>query len=167
MRCGCLRKSLTVSYATLEREREREERGRRRGLPIGNLTSQLLANVYLNELDQFVKHKLGVKYYLRYADDFVMLSNDPNYLASLIDPIDQFLQDTLHLSLHPNKIIMRELSQGVDFLGYVVLPHYRVIRTRTKRRMLRRVNQANLPSYQGMLKHCSGYRVEQELLRRL
>jgi len=134
------------------------------GIPLGNLTSQLFANIYLNELDQFVKHQLKIKYYLRYADDFMILGNDRKNLKKLISVIGQFLQDKLKLQLQPDKISIRKLKQGIDFCGYVVLPHYTVLRTKTKRRMLKRVNTKNLPSYLGLLKHCSGYKLEQKII---
>ena len=143
-----------------ERERERESTS---GLPIGNLTSQLFANIYLNELDHFIKHRLRIKYYLRYCDDFVILDNNRSNLESLIGQIQFFLECQLSLKLHPRKIIIRKLDQGIDFLGYVVLPHYRALRTRTKRRMLKRFNQNNAPSYLGLLKHCNYYKLKRAL----
>ena len=66
----------------------------------------------------------------------------------------------LNLSLHPDKIIIRKYNQGIDFLGYVTLPHYRVLRTKTKKRMFRRINHKNLQSYLGVLSHCNGYKLE-------
>ncbi|MFA5987883.1 MAG: reverse transcriptase/maturase family protein, partial [Candidatus Paceibacterota bacterium] len=93
-----------------------------KGLPIGNLTSQLFANIYLNKLDQFVKHELKIKHYIRYTDDFVIISRDKLYLENLIEPIRSFLLDELALELHPNKIFIRKFHQGIDFLGYIVLP---------------------------------------------
>ena len=93
-------------------------------MPIGNLTSQLFANLYLNQFDQFVKHKLKVKHYARYTDDFVIVAQDPNYLKSLLEPIKLFLAARLKLELHPNKVEVRKCSHGIDFLGYVALPHY-------------------------------------------
>lgn len=89
------------------------------GLPLGNLTSQLFSNVYLNEFDQFVKHTLKVRYYIRYADDFVILSPDKKYLENIIPAIAEFLQNTLKLTLHPDKIFIKTLYSGVDFLGWV------------------------------------------------
>lgn len=146
-----LLREIVGSYTVTQRELK--------GIPIGNLTSQLFANVYLNELDQFIKHQLRVRYYLRYTDDFVLLHEDPAQLQSLIPWIEQFLAGHLKLSLHPKKVILRKLSRGIDFLGYVVLPHHRVLRTRTKRRMLNRITPENLTSYLGMLKHCNGFRL--------
>lgn len=128
-----------------------------RGLPLGNVTSQLFANIYLNELDRFVKHDLGCRYYLRYCDDFLILSRDSSGLGLYRDWIAGFLSSSLRLELHPDKVSIRKYSQGIDFLGYVVRPHHTVLRTRTKRRMLTRINTDNASSYFGMLKHCDSH----------
>lgn len=129
------------------------------------MTSQLFANIYLNELDKFIKHKLRIKYYLRYCDDFVILDNLPSPpLPKWRQAIEKFLDDKLELQLHPDKIIFRKLNQGIDFCGYVTLPHYRTLRTKTKRRMLKRINIQNLSSYLGLLAHCNGYVLKQNLL---
>lgn len=124
-----------------------------KGLPLGNVTSQLFSNIYLNELDQFVKHNLKQRFYLRYCDDFIILHQEKEYLEGLIKPINNFLKNSLKLFLHPNKISIRKLRQGIDFLGYVTLPHHKVIRTKTKRRMLRLVNDQNIHSYLGICRH--------------
>lgn len=100
------------------------------GLPIGNLTSQFLANIYLNELDQFVKHKLKVKYYLRYVDDFILLSEDKDALKSWRDEIDKFLRDKLKLKLHPQKQILQTIDKGLNFVGFIVKPGYTLMRRR-------------------------------------
>jgi len=134
-----------------------------KGIPLGNLTSQYFANMYLNEFDQFVKHRLKAKYYLRYTDDFLILSRNKEYLENLIAPIQNFLKNRLNLLLHPDKIMIRKYNQGIDFLGYVTLPYYRVLRTKTKQRMLKKVNQKNIQSYLGILKHCCGYKLERKL----
>ncbi len=84
----------------------------RHGLPIGNLTSQLFANVYMNEFDQFVKHEMKVKHYARYTDDFVVVSTDIKYLEGLIEPFQNFIGDKLKLTLHPKKISIRDVGQG-------------------------------------------------------
>lgn len=147
------------------------DEGKNKGIPLGNLTSQVFANIYLNELDQFVKHKLRVKYYLRYADDFLLLSNSKECLYDLIGPIRVFLEDKLKLELHPNKILFRKLDWGIDFLGYIVLPHYRLPRTKTKRRIFRKlINKIgsvnfsqSLQSYLGYFGHANSYKIKQEL----
>src|SRR3989338_386048 len=127
------------------------------GLPLGNLTSQLFVNIYMNEFDQFMKHKLKAKYYIRYADDFVILSDSKTSLINLIKQIREFLQESLKLKLHPKKISISTIASGVDFLGWVHFPDYRVLRTTTKKRMFRNIKKnANLAiqnSYLGMLKH--------------
>lgn len=130
------------------------------GLPLGNLTSQLFVNVSLNELDQFVKHVLKVKYYIRYADDFVILSRDKDELKAALTLMDAFLRLNLRLELHPKKVFIKTLGSGVDFLGWVHFPNHRVLRTVTKRRMLKKVNTRNLASYVGMLEWGNGRRLE-------
>lgn len=99
------------------------------GLPVGNLTSQFFANVYLNELDQFVKHQLKAKHYVRYVDDFVLLSDDKAQLEIWKLQIAAFLEQTLQLSLKADARLSL-LSEGVDFLGYVVFAHHRLVRQR-------------------------------------
>ncbi len=133
------------------------------GLPLGNLTSQLLVNIYMNEFDQFMKHKMKVKYYVRYADDFVILSDDEDYLLQLKQTIGNFLGMHLMLELHPKKTVIRTVASGVDFLGYVVFPKFIVLRTETKRRMLKKVSKRNIDSYHGIMKHCNGYGLEQKV----
>ncbi len=130
---------------------------RAKGLPIGNLTSQLFANVYLNAFDHFIKETVRTKYCLRYTDDALIIHQDPQYLKLLIPFIQHWLWQERRLCLHPNKTSVRKLSQGIDFLGYVTMPHYRVLRTKTKRRMLNIICEDNLVSYAGLLKHCSGH----------
>ncbi len=135
------------------------------GLPLGNLTSQLLVNVYMNEFDQYIKHQLKVKYYIRYADDFVLMSTDKQYLEQLLSQIKDFLQAKLKLTLHPNKIFLKTLASGVDFLGWVHFVDHRVLRTVTKRRMMGRLKEGSSEeakqSYLGMLKHGNGYKLQQ------
>lgn len=132
-----------------------------KGIPLGNVTSQLFANIYLHELDWFIKQKLGIKYYLRYCDDFVIVSTDKIYLQSLIEPIRQFLKSKLKLELHPNKVSIRSWDQGIDFLGYVSRPYTISVRNKTKRRMMKKVNESNISSYLGICSHANGYRLAQ------
>jgi hypothetical protein len=100
-----------------------------KGLPIGNLNSQFLANVYLNGLDQFVKHALRCRHYLCYFDDFVLLSEDPEQLREWRAAIAGYLDQALALELNPRQRL-RPLSDGVDFLGYIVRRDYRLVRRR-------------------------------------
>jgi len=154
-----------------------------KGAPIGNLTSQLFANIYMNEFDQFVKHKLKVKYYIRYTDDFVIIHYNKNYLINIKTEISNFLEKKLKLSLHPDKVELRKYHQGIDFLGYVTLPKARVLRTKTKNRIFKkmklRANQLkeekikeksvlqSFNSYLGVLSHGNTYELEQKLRHKL
>ncbi len=99
-----------------------------RGLPIGNLTSQYFANIYLNELDQFVKHSLKAQHYLRYVDDFVILSPYPDDLKQFKYRIENFLLSRLKLTLHPKRQKLMPVSSGIDFLGYIVRQDYTLVR---------------------------------------
>jgi retron-type reverse transcriptase len=128
-----------------------------RGLPLGNLTSQLFANVYMNIFDQFMKHQVKARHYIRYADDFVVLSEDRVWLERQIAEIQEFLSGQLKLELHPDKLFIKTVSAGVDFLGWVHFPDHRILRRATKVRMLRNLKdnkkEGSLPSYLGLLSH--------------
>jgi retron-type reverse transcriptase len=138
------------------------------GLPLGNLTSQLLVNIYMNEFDQFVKHTLKVKHSIRYADDFVVFSLDKSYLEDILLQMRGFLLWELKLCMHPNKVSIETLASGVDFLGWVHFPNHRVLRTSTKRRMFRNL-EANgekehvVQSYLGMLRHGNGWKFREKI----
>lgn len=136
------------------------------GLPLGNLTSQLLVNVYMNEFDQFVKRGLGMKCYVRYADDFVLMSEDRSCLVSVLPAIGTFLRERLKLDLHPDKVSIRTVASGIDFLGWVHFTDHRVIRTTTRRRILKRLAKhtahETLASYAGLLGHGNAKRLTQE-----
>src|SRR3989344_5557865 len=122
---------------------------------------KLFANIYMNEFDQFAKHRLKTRYYIRYSDDFVILSTDREWLVSLLPRIRDFLHENLKLELHPNKVSVSTLASGVDFLGWVHFPDHRILRTSTKRRMLKAVRanppEETLASYRGMLRHGNAY----------
>ncbi len=135
------------------------------GLPLGNLTSQLFVNIYMNEFDQFMKHKFKTKYYIRYADDFVVLSDDKECLSGLAQPIKEFLQVNLKLELHPQKLSISTVASGIDFLGWISFADYRVLRTKTKRRMLKKLNDKNLQSYLGILKHGNGHKISRVIIK--
>lgn len=122
----------------------------------------------MNKFDQFMKHKLKAKYYIRYADDFVILSEDRNWLSGSTPIIADFLWKELKLQLHPDKVFIKTLASGVDFLGWVHFPDHRVLRTTTKRRMFKRVREIvraeTLASYLGLLSHGNTYKLQEELL---
>ncbi len=112
-----------------------------KGMPLGNLTSQFFANVYLNELDQFIKHKLKVKYYIRYVDDFVILHNSKKQLIERKETIGAFLKDYLALELHPDKSKIISMTKGVDFLGFKIFPHYRLLKKRNLLKFKRKLTE--------------------------
>ena len=138
-----------------------------KGLPLGNLTSQLLVNVYMNEFDQYVKHTLKQKYYIRYADDFVFLSDNKQELEQLISVVQMFLEQKLKLTLHPDKVFIKTIASGVDFLGWVNFPTHKVLRTSTKNRMMKRLSKTNkletMASYRGMLSHGNTWKLTQKI----
>jgi hypothetical protein len=122
----------------------------------------------MNEFDQFVKHEIKAKYYIRYADDFVFLSDDRSKLEAYVPQIRDFLKTHLRLELHPDKLFLKTVASGIDFLGWVHFPNHRVLRTATKKRMIRNVNQeaseAMVASYQGLLGHGNGYKLAEKYL---
>jgi len=121
----------------------------------------------MNELDQFVKHKLKQKYYIRYADDFVFLSDNRESLLQLVKPIKEYLGKKLQLSIHPQKISLSTLAGGLDYLGVIHFPKHRILRTKTKKRILRLANHKNLPSYLGVLKYANTYDLQNLLLNKI
>lgn len=140
------------------------------GLPLGNLTSQLLVNIYMNEFDQFMKHKVKVKYYIRYADDFVILSDRREWLESIVSVIGDFLADRLRLALHPKKVFIKTVASGVDLLGWVHFPDHRVLRSSTRRRMDKSIaawpSEASIQSYLGLLSHGNARKLAQAVSRK-
>jgi retron-type reverse transcriptase len=133
------------------------------GLPLGNLTSQLFVNIYMHEFDMFIKQELQVKYYIRYADDFAIMSDDREYLEELLPKIEKFLDEKLRLKLHPDKVYIKTYSSGVDFLGWVHFPYHRQIRTTTKRKIIKKLKGYPKPqtisSYRGLLEHGDTYKL--------
>lgn len=133
------------------------------GLPLGNLTSQLLVNVYMNEFDQWIKHHMKAKYYIRYADDFAILSQDKSWLEELLPKVGDFLSERLKLDLHPDKVSIRTLASGIDFLGWVHFPDHRVLRTVTRKRAIKNIQPKNFPSYTGLISHGNSFKLQVEL----
>jgi Retron-type reverse transcriptase len=138
------------------------------GIPLGNLTSQLFANVYLNELDRFVKQELQFRHYIRYADDFVFLSPYQNELLAILPILSDFLENDLHLVMHPDKIILKTFASGVDFLGWIHFLDHRVLRKTTERRMFKRVaehsSKATIRSYLGLLSHGDTHYLREDVM---
>jgi hypothetical protein len=153
------------------------------GLPIGNLTSQLFGNIYLNEFDHFVKKDLQISYYGRYVDDFILIHQNKEYLKSVIGPIREFLQNNLRLELHQNKIYLQHFAKGVKYLGSVIKPHRIYIANRTKRNFFEAIEKQNdiinqhkpckeklkhflcsMNSYLGIMKHYKTYKARKKMI---
>lgn len=150
-----------------------------RGIPLGNITSQIFANVYLNELDRFVLSDLGVREYVRYNDDFIIMGNDRGKLFADADRMRVFLSDRLSLELPEKKMTFRKFGWGVDFCGSIVLPNAILLRNKTKGRMFEKLDtvakkfrlgnisshdrQKTLDSYFGLLSHCKSYDLRSKL----
>lgn len=117
-----------------------------KGIPIGNLTSQIFSNIYLNELDRFVKHKLGCRFYLRYGDDFIIINPDER----IIDSVTSFLRDELKLTV--KKPVIVKGSSGLKFLGVKIWPNGRTLNKRNRVRIFRNLNLSNAASYYGLMK---------------
>lgn len=164
-----------------------------KGLPIGNLTSQFFANVYLNELDQFVKHHLKCRYYLRYCDDFVMLSEERDKLIKWKAEVERFLAERLKLRLNKKRQSLQPVSNGINFLGYIVRRNYILVRRRVLNNLKSRLSaferklikkdhspyvkviydypvlerlRATLASYFGHFKWADSYRLRMRLMNR-
>ncbi|MBC8213354.1 MAG: group II intron reverse transcriptase domain-containing protein [Candidatus Marinimicrobia bacterium] len=153
------------------------------GLPIGNLTSQLFGNIYMNEFDHYVKKVLKIKHYGRYVDDFILIHKSKKYLNSLIKVLSNFLLSTLDLVIHPNKICLQHFSKGVKYLGAVIKPHRIYIANRTMGNFYDTIKQLNkividrkpngdekdkfissMNSYLGILSHYKTYKIRKRML---
>lgn len=140
---NCIVKGKREDWTGLPKSKSLFYAGKNKGLPIGNLTSQLFGNVYLNDFDHFIKHQTGCKYYGRYVDDFVIVYSDKEYLKSIIPILREYLQIHLLLELHPKKIYLQHFSKGVDWLGVAIKPYRIYIRNRTKGSFYKKVQYWN------------------------
>lgn len=159
-----------------------QERVQGLGMPIGNLTSQMFANLYLNELDHYAKHTLRVKHYIRYMDDVVILHHDKKYLWKLKAELGGFLDSHLRLTLN-NKTTVRTADQGIDFCGCRVWPTHKKLRKKTAIKMKRRLKylqkaysagkvnldevKASVQSYLGLVGHCDSFRLRSKVFQKL
>ena len=146
---------------------------RRRGIPIGNQTSQFFANVYLDPLDHFVKDRLGIKGYVRYVDDFLVFSDDKKYLAEVREQIRCFLV-SLRLRFHPKKNVISAVKNGIRFLGFRVFPTHRLLPKVNVRRFRRRIRdmqqsfttgEISLPEIQQRMMSWSGHASQADTYR--
>lgn len=148
------------------------------GMPIGNLTSQMFANLYLHELDLFAKHDLKLHYYVRYMDDVIILHEDKAHLAAIKEEIESFLSEKLHLQLN-RKTAIRPCSMGIEFVGYRIWATHRKLKKKTALKIKRAVKhikekrdsgaitpesfERRIASYKGVLQHCNSYGFRQGL----
>lgn len=147
-----------------------------KGMPIGNLTSQLFSNVYLNVFDQFMKRELHCKHYGRYVDDAYVVSTDKAWLLSLVPDVQRFLSERLELSLHMGKLIVTDIKYGVEFLGAFVKPYRTYASNDCLRRMERNIRNMStkdndavyrsVNSFLGVLSHHKTYRIRRRLFLR-
>lgn len=147
------------------------------GLPIGNLTSQLFSNVYLNKLDQYVKQELGCKHYGRYVDDFYIISKDKNFLHKIITLIKSFLKEELHLDINQGKTRIMDVEYGVEFLGAFVKPFRTYIATQSLNRIKKRIFandfkyrehiENSINSYLGILGHYKSWKIRTKMFNEL
>ena len=144
------------------------------GLPIGNLTSQLFSNVYLNEFDQYMKRTLKCKYYGRYVDDAAVVSADREWLLSIVPKVQEFLHGELGLDLHAGKLNISEVHRGVEYLGAYIRPYRTYVSNHALRRMEQKIRQMDyskpwkvvrsVNSYLGIFRHTASYRLRRRLL---
>ncbi len=158
-----------------------------KGLPIGNLTSQLFGNIYLNDFDHFAKCELGYKYYGRYVDDVVIVHRSKEYLKSIVPVIKNYLKERLLIELHFNKIYLQHFSKGVSFLGAVIKPFRIYITNRVKGNFYKKITYwnrflskkggqlaketakkilASVNSYLGMMRHYNSYKLRSKILEK-
>jgi len=158
--------------------------GENKGLPIGNLTSQLFGNVYLNDFDHFIKHKLGCQYYGRYVDDLVIVHQDKEYLKSIVPILKKYLRDELLLEVHPKKVYLQHFSKGAPFLGTIIKPYRIYVRNQTKGNFYKKISYwndflekerrltkealnkflASVNSYLGIMVNYSTYKLRRKML---
>ena len=143
------------------------------GLPIGNLTSQFFANVYLDDLDQYIKRTLKIRHFVRYVDDVIILGADPKELSGIANQLERFVTDQLGVRFHPAKTHIQRAEQGINFVGYVIRPYARYLRRRTVSAAHRAAKiggdtlQQSMNSYLGLMRHSSGWHQRKKLAARL
>jgi len=139
-------------------------RAGQKGIPLGNVTSQIFANMYLYELDMFAKKELGMRWYIRYNDDVVICDTNPERLQEMRDTIVEFCISHLRLEIPLKKTSIRKASWGIPFLGYIVLPDCVLLGKKSKQKMFMRARRKNISSYVGILKHCASFHLRNRLL---
>jgi len=135
-----------------------------KGVPLGNITSQIFANIYLNVLDKYTKEELKCRFYVRYNDDFVIVMDSPEKLKEIRTKIISFVKEKLLLDIPLEKTILRKIDWGIDFLGFTILPKAVLLRNKTKNKMYANINSGNIHSYFGILKYCNSYNLKRKIL---
>lgn len=172
---NCLIKSRKSEWELLDKSKSLFFTDEGCGLPIGNLTSQLFSNVYLNYLDQFMKRELHCKHYGRYVDDFYVVSKDKHFLKSIINKIELFMRNSLYLDVQKKKTQIINIKYGVEFLGAFIKPYRTYLSTKTIRRMRKHLHYFNtydtdkdvenmINSYLGIFSHYKSNKVKKEMM---
>lgn len=138
--------------------------GQGKGIPLGNITSQIFANIYLNILDKYVKEELKCRFYIRYNDDFVIFSESSEKLEETRNKIILFIKDKLLLDIPLGKTSIRKIDWGIDFLGFTILPRAILLRNKTKNKIYENISLKNIHSYFGILEHCNSHNLKKKIL---
>jgi RNA-directed DNA polymerase len=133
-------------------------------IPLGNITSQIFANIYLSDLDIYIKNKLRCNFYIRYNDDFVIISESMKKLEEIREKVIMFVRKKLLLEIPIEKTSIRKLKWGVDFLGFTILPNAVLLRNKTKDKLYKNISIKNIHSYFAILKHCKSYNLKRKIL---
>lgn len=135
-----------------------------KGIPLGNITSQIFANIYLNTLDQYVKKDLKCRFYIRYNDDLIIVFENKKDIGNVRDKVILFVKEKLFLDIPIQKTSIRKIRWGVDFLGFVVLPRAVLLRNKTKHKIYANIKRKNMHSYLSLLKHCNSFNLKTKVL---
>jgi len=138
--------------------------GYQTGIPLGNITSQIFANIYLNTLDQYIKKELRCRFYVRYNDDIVIVFHNKKEIVATRDKILFFTKEKLHLDIPIQKTSIRKIGWGIDFLGFTVLPQAILLRDKTKNKIYANIERKNMHSYLSILKHCNSFNLKTKIL---
>ena len=179
----CIVKGSTRDWEGLPLSKSLFHTPKEKGLPIGNLTSQLFSNVFLHVLDDYIKNTLKIKYYGRYVDDFIIIHKNKDFLLNLKNDISNFLNKELSLNIHPKKIFLQHYSKGVIFLGAMIKPHRIYISNRTKKQFINCIYKwqsylqektpsdndlqkmsSSINSYLGVMSHYRTYNIKKKIL---
>lgn len=137
-----------------------------KGIPIGNLTSQIFSNIYLNELDRFVKHEVRPKAYLRYGDDFILIESNLKNLISMKQQVESFIENILDMKTNKKSEAVIKVKHGLKFLGTIIYPKSRILNKKNEDRITKELNLKNIPSYHGIVNQNGSRKFRKEFLWR-